>query len=114
MSSNIIFATTMLAFVGTYKLYKAWTKWWLIPDKVETGARLIQRLEYRIVSDSQLLEYRIRHSNHDHQKWSYHTREGAEIAGKRMHDQRCESWERLNVYYNDELDDWFIGKGSRY
>jgi hypothetical protein len=55
-----------------------------------------------------------RRNNHDHQKIRYYSRDAAEIVKKRMQDQKCYSWESLNVYYNDDLDAWFIGKSSRY
>lgn len=137
MIRKIIYVSTMLAhaagkyvykvlaFVGTcaYKL----TKWWLIPNEVETGTTYHQREEYRNRHNNhdpqevkartqyhQREEYHFRHNNHDDQKRSYYSREDAEVVRRRMQDQECDSWERLNVYYNDERDAWFIGNCSRY
>lgn len=51
-------------------------------------------------------------NNHDDQKYKHTTRESAEREKDRMQRQGVPGSQRLNVYYNQELDGWFVGRSS--
>jgi hypothetical protein len=49
-------------------------------------------------------------NNHDHLKHKHRTREFANEEVRRMQRQGYGESERLNVYYNRELDGWYVGR----
>lgn len=51
-------------------------------------------------------------NNHDHQKKRHATREDAELEVFRMKLLGVEGCERLNVYKNEQLDSWFVGRSK--
>ena len=51
-------------------------------------------------------------NNHDQQKFKHSTRASAEAEIRRMKESGCyDECERLNTYYNDEYEGWFVGRG---
>lgn len=56
------------------------------------------------------ISYSNPHNNHDHQKRKHETRASAEREVDRMRWKGLPDSERMNVYYNDELDGWFVGR----
>ena len=50
-------------------------------------------------------------NNHDQQKFKHSTRASAEAEIRRMKESGRDECERLNVYYNDEYEGWFVGRG---
>ena len=50
-------------------------------------------------------------NNHDQHKVKHSTRASAEVEIRRMKESGRDECERLNVYYNDEYEGWFIGRG---
>ena len=50
------------------------------------------------------------YNNHDDKKIPYGIREDAEERMERMINARCDGWKRLNVYYNDDYEAWFVGR----
>ena len=52
------------------------------------------------------------YNNHDHQKCPHATREDAEAEVRRMKRLNYEGNGRLNVYYNRDLRNWYVGRSS--
>jgi len=52
-------------------------------------------------------------NNHDDRKFKHSTRASAEAEVGRMKSGRYDESERLKVYYNRELEGWFVGRGWR-
>ena len=52
------------------------------------------------------------HNNHDHRKRPHSTREAAEREVQRMQLLGVEECERLNVYKNEQLGCWFVGRSK--
>jgi len=60
------------------------------------------------------MSYRNPNINHDHLKFKHSTRANAEEeVGRMKKSGRYDECERLNVYYNDEYESWFVGRGWR-
>lgn len=67
--------------------------------------------EQGLLHDHGTVNYSNPRNNHDHLKCKYATREEAESMVRRMKRANCDGSERLNVYYNRELEGWYVGKG---
>ena len=52
------------------------------------------------------------YNNHDHLKKRHLTRESAEQEKRRMQSLGLSGSERLNVYKNEELGGWFVGRSK--
>ena len=51
-------------------------------------------------------------NNHDHLKHKHPTQEMAEREIRRMKSVGKDGCERLNAYYNNERDGWYVGRGQ--
>ena len=51
-------------------------------------------------------------NNHDHLKHRHSTQEEAEREIRRMRSVGKDGCERLNAYYNNERDGWYVGRGQ--
>ena len=52
-------------------------------------------------------------NNHDHLKFKHSTRASAEAEVGRMKEARYDECGHLKVYYNRDLEGWFVGRGWR-
>ena len=85
--------------------------WWLLKDD-DTSEPTPSTRSSRSYHDNTLPHFPPRYSNtnnHDHTKRRYSTRSGAEAVVNRMQRNGCDPNSTLNVYYNDELDAYFVG-----
>jgi hypothetical protein len=82
--------------------------WWLSREEVQKkrkeAARRAESQRWQAAASSG--------NNHDHLKHKHTTREKAEQEIRRMKSIGKDGCERLNAYYNDELDGWFVGRGQ--
>jgi hypothetical protein len=51
-------------------------------------------------------------NNHDHLKKRHRTKAAAEDEVRRMQMQRVDGYERLNAYYNEDYECWFVGRSK--
>ena len=58
------------------------------------------------------ISYSNPYNNHDHDKQPHFSRESAELEVARMKRMQLPGHERLNVYYNEELGAWFVGRSK--
>jgi hypothetical protein len=69
------------------------------------------------LQETQVLRSQVRYSNpgsnHDHLKYKHSSRRSAELEVTRMKMAGYDESERLNVYFNRELDGWYVGRGWR-
>ena len=81
------------------------------PEQEELEALLNQIMCYG-TTNNHSTSYKNRSNNHDHLKVKHSTQASAEAEVRRMTKSgRYEECERLNVYYNDEYEGWFVGRG---
>ena len=52
-------------------------------------------------------------NNHDDRKYPHTSRESVEMEVRRMKRHGYEGSDRLNVYYNESMHAWFVGRSSR-
>ena len=93
---SVVITVAVVVTLG-YGLYS----WWSERERrrAEEELRTIRR-------------YTARNSNnHDHLKVKHGTQRDAQAEVDRMRRRGYEDSERLNVYYNDELGGWFVGRG---
>lgn len=111
MSPKIILPVLAIGAVVGYAIWL----WWQDSPKQE---------EQRAEEEHQGLWHRSMHrdaaysnpsNNHDHLKYKHSTRQEAVNEMQRMKQSAYyEETERLNVYYNRELNGWYIGRSNRF
>jgi hypothetical protein len=81
-------------------------------------AGLLRRLWKNESETARIIDYRGTNysnpnNNHDAQKFKHDARSGAEAEVRRMkRDGSYQDTNRLNVYYNRELNGWYVGRGQ--
>jgi hypothetical protein len=57
------------------------------------------------------IRYSNTRNNHDHLKHKHATQSEAKAEVRRMKAANYDGCERLNAYYNPDLDGWYVGRG---
>jgi hypothetical protein len=96
-----------------YQFYSWWRERRRAEEELRSDYSRYQYSQQRLEKD-EIRRYTAKNSNnHDHLKYKHGTRQGAQAEVDRMRGLGYEDSERLNVYYNDELGGWFVGRGWR-
>ena len=76
-------------------------------------AHLLWSKEAKKAKEDEINRYPAKNSNnHDNCKVKHRTRQDAETEADRMRRRGYEGSERLNTYYNPDLQGWYVGKGK--
>jgi hypothetical protein len=119
----IIYESVGILFIGYMWPYFGW--WIYIRTFPTTGGDNGRRQEYNqenreggdvtFERRQHYVDRNIRYSNtrnnHDHLKHKHATQSEAKAEVRRMKAANYDGCERLNAYYNPDLDGWYVGRG---
>ena len=94
-----------------YQLYSWWRERHRAEEELCSDYARYQYSQQGLEKD-EIRRYTAKNSNnHNHCKFKHGTQWGAQAEVDRMRSLGYEDSERLNVYYNENLKGWFVGRG---